>query len=184
MPWLSGQKGSFLPDMHTWLRDGKVTLPPSHPLIAVWFSPNVCFTLCGSALTSASHRCAWSSASLKAWSSGLQVATSLFMCLRFRSCARSVRVAVYRRQRWQGGRACVVAMVGRNLGRLSTARNKQGVKDELFWCHEFMARQHRCCIATPRSKALAYAMTLLSALLKRRREKSWTLAGCQGAHCH
>ena len=44
MPWLSGQKGSFLPDMHAWLRDGKVTLSPSHPLIAVWFSPNVCFT--------------------------------------------------------------------------------------------------------------------------------------------
>jgi hypothetical protein len=24
MPWLSGQKGSFLREMHTWLRDGKV----------------------------------------------------------------------------------------------------------------------------------------------------------------
>jgi hypothetical protein len=24
MPWLSGQKGTFLRDMHAWLRDGKV----------------------------------------------------------------------------------------------------------------------------------------------------------------
>ena len=42
MPWLSGQKGSFLPDMHAWLRDGKVTLSPTHQLIAVCLSPNVC----------------------------------------------------------------------------------------------------------------------------------------------
>ena len=30
MPWLSGKKGNFLPEMHSWLREGKIVVEETH----------------------------------------------------------------------------------------------------------------------------------------------------------
>jgi hypothetical protein len=64
MPWLSGQKGTFLSDMHAWLRDGKVACARCFQVLVF---------CCAVTLL---QRCGWWSAFSKALSSGLQVGHS------------------------------------------------------------------------------------------------------------